>query len=421
MNPKPNHRHRAAWSPTFRALLATTAVGFFAVFGVDPARGFSLEVHAQITRSALQGSAGDETIASVLGEFFSLTPTGNLGSDRYQDNPGRHYDNAVNAVDVCYRWALGQNGLLQQAIQLSEPGSDPLRALLPGRQAALSAFGMALHALQDFYSHSNWVELAVDGENRMPSPAPIIDHCASSELAGVHTGYFEASWANGLWFRGCPETGPPDAFAACHMTLAKDHPHKAHGEDGVVLTGEPATTYHAIARRLAIEASQDLWLEFRRRIVSRYTPSTWDVDGECIFRKLAFNSNDACLALAGDWQLESVGRVRIDHVGDAVTADAIVPMSCPFGGTLVRILEGVFTGATLGGRYSACQVKKEFVECGLGPIATGAFTAEINHSPGLRGVRLAIENPWVTWYRDAQGNVQCEYLGPSTLYLSLVR
>jgi hypothetical protein len=73
------------------------------------------------------------------------------------------------------------------------------------RQQALGYFGQYLHAIQDFYAHSNWIELQV-AQNVVPPLAPIQYGCDSSTLPnGLTTGYFDV-WSP---FDFCGPTNAP--------------------------------------------------------------------------------------------------------------------------------------------------------------------------------------------------------------------
>lgn len=61
-----------------------------------------------------------------------------------------HFDNLPTTKDVRVYWALLTNNT-RKAVQAAAKANDPLRAL--------TITGMSLHALQDFYTHSNWVEI----------------------------------------------------------------------------------------------------------------------------------------------------------------------------------------------------------------------------------------------------------------------
>lgn len=80
---------------------------------------------------------------------------GLFGHDRY------HFDNS--AFDESYRYINEQRGLVLASL------------MIPGLTPAWSAFGRLTHAVQDFYSHTNYVSLWFAQYNGSPPAASVID------------------------------------------------------------------------------------------------------------------------------------------------------------------------------------------------------------------------------------------------------
>ncbi len=205
-----------------------------------------LAVHEQIVRAAL----GDVLAPSALRAVIAA----NKRSDLHQVAAERHFDNGPTREAL---WALRQRGLetyLARTVAGCRP-AGPGR--LAYRLAALRAYGLATHALADFYAHTNWVELAVErGEE--PLAAPLLDVASDpGDLPdGLQSGYF--SLRHGL--SGCPQRAgrpcPPAGYHFCHAHLNKDAPNRGHGAERTIPGGP---TYHELAVGLAITATRVSW------------------------------------------------------------------------------------------------------------------------------------------------------------------
>jgi hypothetical protein len=153
----------------------------------------------------------------------------NCLTDLYQWRAELHFDNAPDRAAIYALWRRGLYAQVVQAVALSAP--TPGAATHPRNwRRALWAFGRATHILQDFYAHTNWVELAVErGQWQAIAPLHAPD-CAAHDLpAGLTSGYFSLRYA-APWqqFSGCPACDgqfvPPPGFAYCHAQLAKSPP-----------------------------------------------------------------------------------------------------------------------------------------------------------------------------------------------------
>jgi len=145
--------------------------------------------HIQMTRSALRGLNSD-CIQKVI--------DANLGQDAVVGGvfvPEYHFD------DCCFREGLGYLSEQRKIIgrNCSERGCE-------GLDAVLAALGRILHAIQDFYSHTNWVEK----RNQIWDGKTIPDDLMSGIFGGRDC---------------CPES------RACpsHGELNKDEPDRDHG------------------------------------------------------------------------------------------------------------------------------------------------------------------------------------------------
>jgi hypothetical protein len=112
-------------------------------------------IHEEMTREALSphfSPGALEIIIAANGRQDSWS--GLIGHDEF------HYDNDIEKGD---RYIIEQRGYVIATL------------LSPGILGAWIAFGRLLHAVQDFYSHTNYVTLWLDQYNGSPPPPSEID------------------------------------------------------------------------------------------------------------------------------------------------------------------------------------------------------------------------------------------------------
>ena len=243
MNTSRSHRRRIAI-----ALGGVTA--FAAVwFSTPRAIAFKLGPHSQILQTTIGTRIAQATLTDITGTL--LSGRGNLGSDLHQFDTYRHFDNAPDRQTVCARATAAWTRFYAEIRDGVQPQNAPEYDQIGGIAAARSSFGALTHSLQDFYSHSNWVELYVAAGQPPPLAFPLFPNCAPLSLpAGLQTGYFDLSYGlggcatspiNDAWF-------PPPGYGFCHETLNKDSDQTRHGRELIPGT---TTTYHARAAQLA--------------------------------------------------------------------------------------------------------------------------------------------------------------------------
>lgn len=145
--------------------------------------------HIQMTRSALRGLSSD-CIQKVI--------DANLGQDAVVGGvfvPEYHFD------DCCFKEGINYIAEQRRIIQdnCSKEGCE-------GLDEVLAALGRILHAIQDFYSHTNWVE----NQNDLWDGKSIPDWLCSGIFGGRDC---------------CPE----DKDCPTHGELNKDEPDRDHG------------------------------------------------------------------------------------------------------------------------------------------------------------------------------------------------
>ena len=132
-----------------------------------------VEHHESITHRALSEHFSQHALEAILSANLKQDNllTGQIGHDEY------HYDN--NAIAESDRYLEEQRVLTITALQNDDQPS------------AWAAFGRLIHTAQDFYAHSNYVDLwlaRVDGQTHPPPSeiAPLIDDLINSP--DLHSG-----------------------------------------------------------------------------------------------------------------------------------------------------------------------------------------------------------------------------------------
>lgn len=249
-----------------------------------------------------------------------------------QGHPEWHFDNAKNAAELCDRWndfeagtRLGPDKLLSDTAAYAveafkQDPFDPAGLDRVGgfRRVALFHYGVYLHAVQDFYSHTNWIELHAAAGKRA-GVAPIQAGCDDKALAELQpklqSGYFNMNadnidFCDYQYIFGTYHL--PAGFDYCHgpaeftwqarflsalkpsQMLAKDSAHHFHGGEALILPDGTETTYHQEARRLATLATAETYAVLHNRVVTRFKAQLPDRDPECLFQVLVQGGDPAC-------------------------------------------------------------------------------------------------------------------------------
>jgi len=134
-----------------------------------------IQYHESITRRAISERFSPRALGVILSANLKQDDllTGQVGHDEY------HYDN--NAIAESNRYIEEQRALTLSTLQSDDPST------------AWAAFGRLIHTAQDFYAHSNYVDLWLAHSNKngqMPPPppeiAPFIDELVYSP--NLHSG-----------------------------------------------------------------------------------------------------------------------------------------------------------------------------------------------------------------------------------------
>jgi hypothetical protein len=186
---------------------------------------FSTPIHVRLVRSDARAKQCSDVLARAQWQqdiVLALDATAHFDNCRF--------DESVAVVQTEMRTAIAAGKQKQQ-------------------QDALAALGRALHGIQDFYSHTNYVELSAKKYARLED-VPIVtlwNDAGIAELksltgSGLRSGYV---W----WERGdaCGKGG------LTHAALNKDEP-SGHGAEPIVGWKR---THHQAARDLAQQATEE--------------------------------------------------------------------------------------------------------------------------------------------------------------------
>ncbi|RDH77051.1 hypothetical protein DVS77_18150 [Mycolicibacterium moriokaense] len=268
---------RVSWAMTAVAGL----VAALCLWTSPIAQAFYVQNHAAITRNALPPDQVSE--AGMLQILNGPPPGGGaMGSDAFATDQWRHLDNAKNPTDICARAQQAWNIFSPVVLDGSQP-VGPGATVLKNGPAARAAFGGLVHAQQDFYAHSNWVEdnIAAGQPDRL-APA-IFPTCNPGDFpADLHTGYFNMLYSQQFPLDGCPPAGPPPGYQECHSQMNKDGPDTARGSQPAPGAG----TMYDLAASLATTATTDLYNQLRGLVASTVSAKNPGVDGECVAAKL---------------------------------------------------------------------------------------------------------------------------------------
>ena len=176
---------------------------------------FTPTIHGDITREANAGILNNQQLAFVV--------LANIAQDLHQMDGRRHFDNCCFAEGVAY---------IEEEWCNMEAEDDRYS------ESALGTFGRLLHTVQDFYAHSNWVEL-----NLSQNQIPVWDMNLNSLPSGI---------VSGTWIIGFPKKC--DGTAPTHEQLNKDDANSEEGKKVVSSGPNEGKTLFALARDAAIRA-----------------------------------------------------------------------------------------------------------------------------------------------------------------------
>ena len=214
------------------------------------------------TKKCSKASSTIPTSRSYAGRFTFRTSGISSSSRAHFDNCD--FDNALDYVDSL----IEEAGTYVAAIEKAKASGDGTGTQTAAKKAFF-ALGQALHAVQDFYAHSNYVELQAPKvlvETKLEIVRPWRkegrDRIAELRKDGLISGV--------VWW-GLPQKCPPGTMS--HEDLAKDSEKTKSGGERVAHLQNRSR--YQIARSLAREASQQLMADAFKR-----WPLLKEVNGE---------------------------------------------------------------------------------------------------------------------------------------------
>jgi hypothetical protein len=163
--------------PVF-AMLASACLLFLCAV---PASAFDTGPHANLTVDAMmragfnRNAADAAQVANWLTDYYTSTPT--FGSAAQCDLEKLHFDDVFSNADIGSYWkTLAAN--TQAAAKQAEADNDVVEFY--------TVLGMSLHVVQDFYTHSNWLE-----QNGPIGPYKTRSWFETTPPAGLFTGWYK--------------------------------------------------------------------------------------------------------------------------------------------------------------------------------------------------------------------------------------
>lgn len=276
--------------------------GHALAFGTINALGQNAE-HEKITRAAL-ATLGAKTLDELAGK------KGTFGAIGAPDKPGRglisspdaHCDNgdyldaknypqtaekARAALEACRAWMMASlEKAVSEARTLSAPDASnmALDCEFDGKTGSakckvLDALGVALHASQDFYSHSNWTDKTT-GAIKAENPPGLAHEGRSPWIDPRATTGFPQGLISGC-FGSKPEKLYCNYGGAGPVGSKKRVKHDFLNKDAGPIGASGATGHGTSSRgkvngnferavAAAIDDTQDKWAWFEEQVVARY-------------------------------------------------------------------------------------------------------------------------------------------------------
>ncbi|MBZ8135075.1 hypothetical protein [Afifella sp. IM 167] len=191
---------------------------------------FDLGYHGDLTEAANDDILDQQQLGFVV--------AANIAQDLLQTQSCVHFDNCDFPGGISHiadEWNVID--------QLADKHPD----------VALGAFGALLHTMQDFYAHSNWIEL-----HRNDAAIPVWNQKLSSLPAAI---------VSGTWWIGSPKLCGPNAPS--HSDLNKDSPTSREGSKLVAAGPNAGKSLFDLAYATALEATRE---EFARFSAVRLAP-----------------------------------------------------------------------------------------------------------------------------------------------------
>lgn len=332
------------------------------------AMAFKQPIHQAITEEKLQSADYSDKSGKVAGDANWYTDVFEVG------RPEAHFDNeTLSAGSARLRGKI--DSIIQNLADCD-------------KKKALKEMGRALHTVQDFYSHSNWVE-HWGGLHRgiydLPDP-PRELYCSPPDFApgGLTTGYFSLlGWVMGNQCLTTPSN------KCCHQDLHKDDASR-----------QP---FFGPARAAAEEATTEFAGRVEREILSRYPGER----GEAMVRLLKKDQRDVAFVLDDTGSMsEELADVKtaVSAYIDSIAADEEPP----------RFFLYTFKDST---RYRGSTCDAEQIKAMVAPLfpSGGGDCPEMSNSAQLEAAAAIEEGGEIFFATDA--SPRDPEVGPTLLAL----
>ena len=197
---------------------------------VSPCRGFGTGPHYDLTRNVLaernfrDGPIKIAQVENWLTDYYSTSPT--RGDEHREVLEKLHFDNLYTPEQVNAYWSVFLRNLR---------GSTEKAARDNDLISMFVVLGIGIHAVQDFYSHSNWAELhppRAKGEFRSETFLAEMSSPGAALPKDLRTGKYPDDRTSG------PGVEPIPAAAAVHGSyengLNKDYPTRPRWDEAYV-------------------------------------------------------------------------------------------------------------------------------------------------------------------------------------------
>ena len=172
----------------------------------------------------------------------------------YASASAAHFDNCAFAegLDYISRLTDAAERELDPAFKGWVKGQTPSADAVQRVHAGMFRLGQALHAVQDFYAHSNYLELQINGKTAVT--AADVQHL-NFFRAAADARVLDLAKSGGLVSGTWPIGGPKQcrAGSATHQQLAKDSPADGKGSER---PSADSRTYHFLASILARRSTE---------------------------------------------------------------------------------------------------------------------------------------------------------------------
>lgn len=236
-----------------RKLISIGILIAMVLFPIDMVRGFSVPIHRMITTQPLSLITAD--VAGQPKKFsqraLEQIAKANADTDNLPSaalfHPERHFTNETFFASTT-RLVNLKNEIIMN-LTSNPPNGNKARQLL----------GTALHTIQDFYSHSNWVELGNANVNTslgtaiLSNPSANLQSCPTDPNmleaggGGLTSAYF-VGFSLDRDTIGCGRLPSPGKCYHGNETTACPGINK---DNDVVVNGVPVSQFHGEARRIA--------------------------------------------------------------------------------------------------------------------------------------------------------------------------